>query len=80
MLETFNLKKSLDVTRQQLSLALYQHDAACRVIARVVKERDEARARGGGPRGADEGCGDDRLDDGKEKKHGNSVSGCAVRI
>jgi len=43
-LETFNLKKSLDVTRQQLSLALYQHDAACRVIARVVKERDEARA------------------------------------
>mgnify|MGYP005990682249 CR=1 FL=1 len=44
MLETFNLKKSLDVTRQQLSLALYQHDAACRVIARVVKERDEARA------------------------------------
>jgi pre-mRNA-processing factor 19 len=44
MLETFNLKKNLDVTRQQLSLALYQHDAACRVIARVVKERDEARS------------------------------------
>lgn len=42
-LETYTLKKSLAETRQELSTALYQHDAAVRVIARLTKERDEAR-------------------------------------
>jgi pre-mRNA-processing factor 19 len=42
-LETFTLKKSLAETRQELSTALYQHDAAVRVIARLTKERDEAK-------------------------------------
>ena len=44
MLENFHMKKQLDAVRQELSHSLYQHDAACRVIARVIAERDEARS------------------------------------
>ncbi|KAM0281814.1 hypothetical protein ACHAQH_003303 [Verticillium albo-atrum] len=42
-LETYNLKEQLARTREELATALYQHDAAVRVIARLTRERDESR-------------------------------------
>ena len=44
LLELYDTRKALEETRRELSSALYQNDAAVRVVARLVRERDEARA------------------------------------
>jgi pre-mRNA-processing factor 19 len=42
-LETYTLRQHLTQTKQELTRALYEHDAAVRVITRLSNERDEAR-------------------------------------
>jgi pre-mRNA-processing factor 19 len=44
VLTMHTLKKELDSTRTELSHTLYQHDAACRVIAKLLKEQEELKA------------------------------------
>ena len=41
MLECHSLKKHLDTTRQELAQLYYQHDAAVRVIAKLLAEKGE---------------------------------------
>lgn len=42
-LEVFTLRKLLAKAREELSAALYHHDAAVRVAANAIRERDEAK-------------------------------------
>ncbi|KAK9321961.1 Prp19/Pso4-like-domain-containing protein [Lipomyces orientalis] len=44
VLEALTLRQELLKTRQDLSTALYYHDAAVRVVAKLTKERDDAAA------------------------------------
>ena len=41
-LESFHLKQQLTQTQNELAKANHQYEAACRVITRLMKERDEA--------------------------------------
>lgn len=43
MLEVFTLKQQNNSLRQELSVSLYMQDAATRVVARLMRERDAAR-------------------------------------
>lgn len=43
VLELFDTRRALEETRRELSQALYQNDAAVRVVARLSMERDAAR-------------------------------------
>jgi len=40
--ENFSIRKQLESIRKELAQTLYQNDAACRVIARLLKDRDTA--------------------------------------
>lgn len=40
MLEVFELRKQLKLTKEELVRTLYERDAACRVIARLTKENE----------------------------------------
>jgi hypothetical protein len=42
-LESYTLKQQLAQTRQELSTALYDYEGALRLIAKITKDRDEAR-------------------------------------
>lgn len=44
LLELYDTRHALEETRRELSSALYQNDAAIRVVARLAAERDESRA------------------------------------
>jgi pre-mRNA-processing factor 19 len=69
MVETYSLKEQLHLARQQLAQALYRNDAASRVIARLIKERDAARQQlAGGARVAESKSAAQMVDDEEQQQ------------
>ena len=81
MLETATLRESLDARNKELATSLYQYDAACRVIARLTAERDEARAAlAAAPAGAHKRGGDAMDVDGGAGGSKKSKSGLSEEL
>lgn len=84
MLETHALRTALHTSRQELSHALYQHDAACRVIAKLMKEKDELRHQLSQHLGrTDDAAADEQADEDKPVLPDNIVAeidDCAKRL
>lgn len=43
LLEHHNIKKEYESSKEELSYALYRYDASCRVISKLISERDKLR-------------------------------------
>ena len=43
MLEQFSLRQQLSQSHQELSRCLFEHEAMCRVVAKLIRERDSLR-------------------------------------
>lgn len=41
-LQTTELRKQLEVTQKEIAEKLFEHEAACKVVARLTDERDQA--------------------------------------
>ena len=82
MLECFTLRQNMEKVRQELAHALYENEAACRVIARLVKERDAARAAladaGGSVAPAATGGDEGEAMDGVEATSGGGLAGSVL--
>jgi pre-mRNA-processing factor 19 len=78
-LELFDTRAALTDTRQELSQALYQNDAAVRVIARLSAERDAARTQlqewqAGSPVGSTADSAGSSTDDANKKRKRDTTS------
>lgn len=63
MLEQFTLRQQLTQCHQELSHALFQHDAACRVIAKLIQERDALKKMVGSGAGASSAANEEDNDE-----------------
>ncbi|KAJ3392659.1 hypothetical protein HDU84_003665 [Entophlyctis sp. JEL0112] len=82
-LESYQLKKQIAQLKQELSNALYENDAAKRVIARLIKERDSAReslaAISVAPEKSNLPSDEMEVDDGKEN-NASDIAGVTAEI